>query len=220
MGGWPFRPAKRGRRGRALVAALLVANQFIVTSGWPLPVSAATQKKDLSKPFPCMNSACGCSNADQCWHGCCCFSMREKLAWAKAHGVEPPDFVREAAAEEERADAKNTTLHAALCGKKCCCCCCKQSSLRSDSPVQPKQTDESVPPGGKSIILLMAMQCHGQSVLSILAQALPAIVPAVSKYDFLPIGNVAAIEPALRSVNISPAVPPPKIFSTARLSCA
>lgn len=136
----------RGQRRRALVALLLIVNQLVMASGVPLPAAAATPKKDLSKPFPCMYMPCGCMNADQCWHSCCCFTMREKLAWAEENGVEPPAFVREAAALEALADGQTSANHSEHQSEHrsehhsgCCCCCCKQHaadacSAASDGP--------------------------------------------------------------------------------------
>ncbi|HEX4000388.1 MAG TPA: hypothetical protein VHX65_17690 [Pirellulales bacterium] len=147
--------------------------------------------------------------------------MREKLAWAEAHGIEPPAFVREAAAEEARADAANSALHDALRGKKHCCSCCCGNCQRaiSAAPAAPqKPSAESLPPpDGKSVIFLMALGCHGQSVLSILAQALPAIVLAVRRYEFLPLANVCICRQSFESIRFSPPVPPPERSAAAYL---
>ena len=45
--------------------------------------------KDRSRPFPCMDKPCGCATAEQCFANCFCHTPAERLAWAKAHGVEP-----------------------------------------------------------------------------------------------------------------------------------
>jgi hypothetical protein len=213
------RPRKLRPR-RALVAALLIANQFLLASGLPLPVAAAGPKKDISKPFPCMNRPCGCLNADQCWHSCCCFTMREKLAWAKAHGVEPPTFVCEAAAEEEREEAAHAAHRLVRAGEKhcCCCCCCAKKSPSSSenadrrSATNPKKdsSEPASPTDGKSIVLIMALGCQGQTLLSILAQSLPAYVPGTPRYDFLPCAVVCTVRRSFESVRFSPPVPPPE----------
>jgi hypothetical protein len=72
---------RRAFTGVALIAYLAAA------LGFPLPAVAA---KDRSVPFPCMDHACGCLNAEQCWRHCCCFTPEQKLAWAAAHGIVPP----------------------------------------------------------------------------------------------------------------------------------
>jgi len=71
----------------------------LVASGLPLPVAAppaagteAARRltgKDRSRPFPCMDKACGCDSAERCFSSCCCHTPAETLAWAKARGVEP-----------------------------------------------------------------------------------------------------------------------------------
>ena len=238
---WPLRLAIGRRSRRGFVAALLIVNQFVIASGLPLPAVAAAAgeaaKKDLSKPFPCMNRPCGCKNADECWHSCCCFSMREKLAWAKANGVEPPAYVREAAAEEERAEAANAKLHATICGKISSCGCCQKSASRGDDakcisgccdrhqpaaaaasrPASDKPVADTAPrAAGKSVILLMALGCQGHSLLSILAKSLPAYVRPIPRRDFIALDSVCILEPSLRSVRFSPPVPPPEIKRSCR----
>src|SRR5262245_25224990 len=98
---------RRAKLRRRLIAAVALLGQFAATFGLPSPASA----KDKSTPYPCMNHACGCRNAEECWRGCCCFSNVEKVAWADANGVEIPDYVRTAAASEQAAKPK-----------KCCKC--------------------------------------------------------------------------------------------------
>jgi hypothetical protein len=74
-----------------------------------VPVVARTQVgKDTSIPFPCMHRACGCRNAAACWKSCCCFTNKQKLAWAQERNIQPPDYVVTAAITEE------------TCVKSCC----------------------------------------------------------------------------------------------------
>jgi hypothetical protein len=79
-----------------LPAALLLVAYLVALFGVPVPVSAG---KDRRNPFPCQDHACGCRNADDCWRHCCCFSLEERLAWARSQGVEPPAYVHQAAAQ-------------------------------------------------------------------------------------------------------------------------
>lgn len=60
--------------------------------------------KDLSRPFPCQDRPCGCRSAAQCWKRCCCFTNRQKVAWARRHSVILPEFVRRASDRETIAD--------------------------------------------------------------------------------------------------------------------
>lgn len=80
---WP------GRRTRdyAVVAAALVG-LFASTIGIPIVERA---RKGGDQAFPCQDQACGCTTAEACWRGCCCSSPSQRLAWAKAHGVQPPE---------------------------------------------------------------------------------------------------------------------------------
>src|ERR1051326_338719 len=74
-------------RALTLLAYLLTA--------LPIPVSATTAR-EVGTPFPCQGHSCGCQTAEQCWRGCCCFSPEEKLAWARSHGIQPPEYAQSA----------------------------------------------------------------------------------------------------------------------------
>jgi hypothetical protein len=107
-------PRRRGQfwtiRSRGAVAALVLLAHVISAVGLPVPQWRPITPKDASLPFPCLSRACGCLTAEQCWQGCCCFTDREKLAWAEANGVDVPEFVRARAAAE--------------CDGSAACCCC------------------------------------------------------------------------------------------------
>jgi hypothetical protein len=79
---------------------LAIVSYGLLASGLPLPVGfpaprgdavtdARLAAKDRSRPFPCMDKPCGCATAEQCFANCCCHTRTERLAWAKAHRVEP-----------------------------------------------------------------------------------------------------------------------------------
>jgi len=86
---------------RRITTWLAILGYLLVASGLPLPLggvsSTATDgaaakriaAKDRSRPFPCMDKACGCATANQCFTSCCCNTPAETLAWARAHHVEP-----------------------------------------------------------------------------------------------------------------------------------
>src|ERR1051326_7066249 len=90
---------QRRIRARNLIAALTCFAQMITATGLPMPV-LAHPSRDRRTPYPCMDRPCGCASAEDCWRNCQCFTARERLAWAEAHGVEAPDYLREAAARE------------------------------------------------------------------------------------------------------------------------
>ena len=83
------------------MAAGLAGLYLVACGGLPVPAP----RKPAGVPFPCAGRQCGCATADACWAGaCCCFSAREKMAWADARRLTPPaHFFR--AVERERADA-------------------------------------------------------------------------------------------------------------------
>ncbi len=43
--------------------------------------------------YPCEECGCGCASARECWTNCCCHSEVERLAWAIANGIAPPEGV-------------------------------------------------------------------------------------------------------------------------------
>ena len=76
---------------------LVTLGWCLVASGLPFPGSGVAERgggpprrvaKDRSRPFPCMDSPCGCASAQQCLTSCCCHTPAERLAWARRHGVE------------------------------------------------------------------------------------------------------------------------------------
>lgn len=84
---------------RPLVNWLAILCYVLVASGLPIPLGGMREEgrsgrggmvaqKDRSIPFPCMDRPCGCSTAEQCYTKCCCHSPAERLAWARARGLE------------------------------------------------------------------------------------------------------------------------------------
>jgi hypothetical protein len=89
---WMGRKSWRVRR-RRLTAFLALSSFLAGTIGFPIPFGGgkdASHGKDAAHPFPCQGRSCGCQNAEQCWHHCCCFSREEHLSWARSVGVDPP----------------------------------------------------------------------------------------------------------------------------------
>lgn len=83
-----------GIRWQNCLVMLLLISHLMVTIGFPLP-SPSRKKPTNSAPYPCHNHPCGCLSSEQCWQGdCCCLTLEEKLAWAEANDVEPPEHVR------------------------------------------------------------------------------------------------------------------------------
>ena len=71
----------------------------------PLPTGSAervVRKAKSGKPFPCQQRPCGCLTYEQCWAGdCCCFTLSQKIAWARENGEEVPSIAVAKAGESE-----------------------------------------------------------------------------------------------------------------------
>lgn len=115
-------------------------------------------------------------NAEACWRKCCCHTNAEKLAWAKQHGVTPPDYVV-AAAERERSSA---------CGGSCCSTKQQPAKVVGDEPRTPAETPkaETAADDAPSPVALIRLEdyraCQGLDMLwLVLGQALPCRIEPV-----------------------------------------
>jgi hypothetical protein len=134
-------------RLRDLLLMLTLVSHLLGTFGFPLLVPASSSK-DASTPYPCKGHQCGCRNAQECWAGdCCCYTLEEKLVWAEANGIEPPEHVRplvesrksevakpknkSSCCEAEVSKASDTTDSTSCCPKmhrSACPSCCEPST--------------------------------------------------------------------------------------------
>ena len=201
--GWP---------GRAVVALSLAA-YLGTTIGFPMPQQRA--KRD-GRPFPCQDHACGCSSAEQCWHNCCCYSAKQKLAWAREHQVTPPpEVVAEARCETAVAQAKPAAQKS--CGSGCCH---KKASPDADehrvvsrkhrSRTHCESQEEKL--GVTIVIGALARECRGLPTLWCATGAV-APPPAAVEWTFPP-----EVTQWLRGERcepwefcLSPPVPPPRV---------
>src|SRR4051812_32903920 len=71
-------------RIRSLVTSCALLGYLTAALGVPLP---QVTTKAGGAPFPCQHHACGCSSAEECWRGCCCFTAAQRLAWAIANRI-------------------------------------------------------------------------------------------------------------------------------------
>ncbi len=146
----------------------------------PLPVFA---HKESGQSFPCQDHPCGCESAEQCWRGCCCFTVEERWEWARAHGVEPPAYAEKPKAPENAGGWNTVKLRDRARGaseaKRCCnakterASCCQTTAKNAG---KPSSSEGRI----RWTTALRAWQCRGASTLWIsLGSVLPASPRAV-----------------------------------------
>ena len=154
--------------------------------------------KDLSQPFPCQHRACGCRSAAQCWKSCCCFSNSQKLAWARVHQVQPPEFVV--------ASVEHTPLP-----EKCDSTGCCHQPLRVRKSAADPTTAVAAPDQTRYVVALLAHQCQGHYWYW---NSLPwTILPAVGLLNRMPqrtSAKLAIFSERLLFAQQQPPVPPPR----------
>jgi len=88
-----------------VLAAFLLAGQGVLPSADWLARIGMLQRSE--ERFPCEGCACGCISAEHCWTNCCCHSIEDRLAWARANGVLVPRAIaRRAFAALQQASAR------------------------------------------------------------------------------------------------------------------
>ncbi|MEM8946145.1 MAG: hypothetical protein AAGD11_13305 [Planctomycetota bacterium] len=205
------RQLRRFLRQATTLATLAAVAICAVGVSLPLRVDDGDEFKEQT-PFPCMNRPCGCKTAAQCWKQCCCFSHQEKLAWARKHGVTPPDFVVVAAAHQASSCCQSIENHTRSTEVASCCAvrpsstCCVTDSHVKRPPRRAKTSS--------TVMLIESLKCQGISYsLSLLP---PTVVPSRDAILFdLPIaGSIATISDLLPADHCSaPDTPPPESLS-------
>jgi hypothetical protein len=191
-------------RHRVTVAVVLLA-QIVAATGVPLPI-VAKPTKDRSTPYPCMDNPCGCSSAEECWRSCHCYTARQRLEWAEDHGIEPPSYLREAAAREpvERSivgdcphcKSKKST-------KSCCTDACTPTPAGQESPRDIKLV---------FVLGIKAQSCGGHGVAALLTQAWAPPCKVTSFCSIRPV-QIDTLIPTSWSANSrsdDPTTPPPR----------
>ena len=195
------RVAARG--AKRLLSILLMSALLVGSAGIPV---VSRIPKDRSQPFPCQDNPCGCSSADECWHNCCCHTNRQKIAWAREHGVTPPDFVV-AAAEKEDECASHACYHRPACEK----CAAKVAAHHDPSQAAGQ-------PGKKgslrTVLVLVDLARHCRNMpqfWSLLGAGLPVRIETAWSFDQKIVGRVIDAPVLKCRVELSPPVPPPKL---------
>ena len=216
------------RGWRRLVSALTLAAYLVAAAGVPLPAAA---RKAVAVPFPCQDHPCGCSTAEQCWQSCCCFSVEERWAWARAHGVEPPPSTPRPT-KSWRSVASGPQTQSSQ-GNKTCCQKHAPGAASSSAPVSPapdstsgpacKNCDQSLPEtpctghanGAREayswVVGLEALKCHGGSThWMTTGAALPPPELVSCQPLFVSCGWIALLDETFSARSSPPDVPPPR----------
>jgi hypothetical protein len=182
-------------RQQPLVAAVVAVALLAASLGVPVLIEP---ERDISRPFPCMHHRCGCGSAEACWHGCCCMTLAQKLAWAKEHGVTPPDY---ALAQTEHGE------HDAVDAPRSCGSCSRREGCEL---VVAKQKT-----AGRNVGLVLSedfRRCNGLASLWLtIGHALPPRVEtSAARYQPAPVGWLVETSQSAESLALSPATPPPR----------
>lgn len=187
-----------------------VLGYALVASGLPLPFGSLPSgplagradpvaprllaAKDRTRPFPCMDKPCGCATADQCFTSCCCHSPAERLAWARARGLEAT--VRAALA---RATAPRPPASSCCAAATSCC------AAKAELPEPARAVGR-----GRSVTLRAMLACAG-IVQQWFAAGSSLPPPRVEPPRSLPgLERIAVADATGESVVAAPDVPPPR----------
>ncbi len=202
----------------------------MVDSGGPSAGMGASGK-DTSVPFPCMQKSCGCRNAEDCWRGCCCYTNTQKLAWAKKNSVDVPDYVVEAAKQEQQPDklpSQDESFPAMLVAffvseeasaKGDCCtkaadssaanttadttCCTEQPAA---TPAEPEEFSLRL------VSTVRALQCRGLTLtLAVMSTMMISEGPRMELRGGNSDGVCALTSETLPDTTLCPPVPPPRL---------
>jgi hypothetical protein len=210
---------------RRCAGGILLMAYLITAAGIPLPGGNLPQKS--AENFPCATTKCGCRTAEQCWRSCCCHTFAERIAWARMHGVRPPDHAiaqaRTAGLDLSwLATSGNTTL---VCYSKMCCssatattarsCCERPIAAVAAKSIKPccahRHEAKPTTTSDNRVIAWQSLKCKGHSQ-HWLAAVPPMIVVHCDAPHDLPCISWLAAPSSDRAAGVSqdPAVPPPR----------
>jgi hypothetical protein len=195
----------------SLILGLLMLAQLLMATR--LPASSARIVRDCRQPYPCMDHACGCMSAQQCWESCCCFTNSEKVAWAEAQGVAIPDYVREAARAEVAEEIRKPAPKKSCCEEGAADCCCSSQSSKSCCDEEPHPTKSIAKKKSLGwLVILNTLQCRAPRPLGAFSSqpSVPITLesPATLEQPFT--GLISSHSDTYLSVSSLPSVPPPK----------
>ena len=199
--------------GRRAISALTLLGYLAAVAGIPLP---AAPLRDNTEPFPCQGHACGCRNAAECWHHCCCFTPEARVAWAQAHHVAVPDFLQQMVAARSRERANCTAddpedSPCPACAKRHAAhksehedCCCHTGGC--------EKCTENHTPGRGWQSGIAALQCRGFSMLWLSTGAALPLRPSAAWAPASPPGDwLCSVDRQAPHVLFDPPDPPPRL---------
>jgi hypothetical protein len=203
---------------------VLLAAYVITAAGVPLPSGRQVYKSD--ELFPCAKSTCGCRTAEQCWRSCCCHSFAERIAWARTHGVRPPDYaIAQAKAAGLDMSWLGRSTDTIACNSKACCevvqikpahsCCEKRLAASSTKPARSccSHQHNSHPSTSTAtrVVAWQSLKCNGQSQNWLAAVPILIVVRHAHSKD-LPFSGWLKPLVSDRALSLPdrPAVPPPE----------
>lgn len=205
-------------RSRQLFACVALVGYLASVTGFPLPESTRSSG-NASVPFPCQDHACGCGSAAQCWDDCCCFTLAERVAWARKNNVELPAAVQLAWAKA------NASPHSGGCcedhpvpAAKACCTAAVDAPVKKNCghcpTTEQRETEhslaDSAPIKLRWVHGWQAQKCRGLSTLWVTCGGcLP--VPAGPEWNFnwVVCGQLCPTTILCVSHLTPPPVPPP-----------
>lgn len=176
------------RRIRRPIGMLLLVCMVILFAGVPVPV---IRQKQISSPFPCQDSPCGCNTAAQCWDKCCCHSDSAKLAWAETNGVTPPAYLVERVAARVKNSMGDNSMGILVEATRAACCSAPKPATENCCSTTPKKTQAeklamnktTVKDASVRVVLLKAVnKCNGiELAIRLFSSALVGIRRPVSE---------------------------------------
>jgi hypothetical protein len=218
---------------RRICAAITLLSYLFACLGVPLP--AAPAAKDGDQPFPCQDHPCGCRTAEQCWRSCCCFTPKQRFAWARDHQVVPPSYAEKPSGNGGWRSARKRDLQnqvPASTGSSCCHQ--KNPSTTTSTPSQcceqrhdcdqrtPDCCDRSAPskqgksPAGSQTVRwglgMSALSCQG---LDSMPLGGPSVLPPTAPLTWNPwplfVELLIPGDDVAFFLSLAPPVPPPRL---------
>ena len=206
--GKQFRSATRTSLARRSISLVALIAYVITSAGIPIPlVWARPAVASSSTPaFPCQGHACGCS-ASSCWTSCCCHTPAQRLAWAKAHRIEPPrELIVQIKAQAPAGCC--TQISVAQSGGSSSGCCSRAE--QSSEPNKAEGGSTSQAPG--FVLGILARKCQGLADAWVTSGA---VLPPPSKLVWQPSAGagqwLAVASDWPNACELLPPVPPPRV---------